>query len=921
MDAENSLKLVGYYPCAGHGFAMPLYGTAEGANNMYLAICSTSGDHRATISGFEAVEIENQRRLPSTDVIDVAVGEVWRDVFLWNDAVFVGTPDQIWSELTSSHSDLEARAPLSLLDLAVQARRPEIDRIAPVAMSFVEERFGMPKARAWRRQFLRQRIELELRQTLIAEGLPDQLFRAIELVELSDSLCLSVPPAMTGALRESEDVHRTVGKLAAIAALLGATLILPNDDLIGADGEAPARVEASVSSQAVEPVVPNETDDDAPKAADAPTGDQGGRGSLIIWPVGNRARGVTGHLRSQRNPAVSFDPDVIETLMLDGDLLDDGHHRAQIFILVIDDDFADQGVILPEIERTLAKHAEQGSLVLIAPALPANRPSVFLQEDHSVLPPSAATSAHAILDTAIARSPFWWGKPKRSFDRRISDVIQLAMTAGRHPALRRELMQRRRGETVPILSLGLLPEKSGKDGMIDGPGNLRLGSESSWVDGNPKRNDPDIYFSIRMSADGEDVYSHEDRLIAEGRRRTNRFPEFAARVLAPIVEPARGLRDRPLHVEQRPFVPGDLARELQAPDHTAAFTIDGGAPGDRPVQIIMTAETPTLDLVEKVDRLGWSVARYTDTETLRRLAEDLSLRSSFPDQVDLGPLQYSEMHRRLAARGVDQRDVFRVDADMVSEWLSNLPSAERNAAREEGRLRRSAARLHANPNQDYLFTSEFVQSAHPPARQLLKLIEAAGGRRSERRQTRRMSDMHKSWIAPTSGLQRFGLVDGAVPAILFELRDDEVPVEDIFSIDGDLAVPALFRSRAFAVWARATLPAASSWMARFSVSNTFGAFPIVRPFRVAPDSEGRTALVLQDTPLEIAELTQEVNWNLERLQASQAPASWREAHRAIDSLPAQRRLDEIILDCYGLISEATDIEILRRLIKLNKRLD
>lgn len=43
--------------------------------------------------------------------------------------------------------------------------------------------------------------------------------------------------------------------------------------------------------------------------------------------------------------------------------------------------------------------------------------------------------------------------------------------------------------------------------------------------------------------------------------------------------------------------------------------------------------------------------------------------------------------------------------------------------------------------------------------------------------------------------------------------------------------------------ARMTLPTASSWMARFSVANTFGGFPLAEPFRIVGQEGSLAALV------------------------------------------------------------------------------
>jgi hypothetical protein len=54
---------------------------------------------------------------PPGESLPVSVGEAWRDVFIWNGTAYVGTPNELWDELTPLHGDVMSRAPLSFLDL------------------------------------------------------------------------------------------------------------------------------------------------------------------------------------------------------------------------------------------------------------------------------------------------------------------------------------------------------------------------------------------------------------------------------------------------------------------------------------------------------------------------------------------------------------------------------------------------------------------------------------------------------------------------------------------------------------------------------------------------------------------------------------------------------------------------------------
>jgi len=904
MSAEQlSLRLIGYYRCTGHGFAMPLYGQSEGANTLYIARCSVSGDSRGTIKAFEPVDVDDQRRLPHGDSVAVEIGEPWLDVFLWNEVAYVGTPQQLWVELAPFHSDVGARAPLSLLDLAVHAGRDEVATLAPAALAFVRERFGDPRARSWRRLFVRQQAEVALRKALADQMRDETLFQAVDLIEANpDILTINLPGALTAVVTVSNEAIESVfSSVRELAALLGASLA----PIVGE-----ASLEPAVAAEAMREVSARATQDPSYR----------GETPVLVIAEGKRARDIVSHLRSARKQNVRSSGEewkIVSGLETTTTLSEELRAKS-VIMLVLEEDENGASHLSMDLEEFLERQAQGGALILLAPALPALRPSKLF-DDRSIGRDSAR-AIHAILDTAIARSPFWWGKAKRSFDRRISDVLQLAIVVARSPVVRRELLEPRPDQSIPILSVGVLPRPGDKEALFDGPGNLRLGSEASWVAGDPKRSDPAILFSVRINPDEVDGYSYETQLIAEGRKRENRFHEFAGRVLAPIL--GRRTR-RPIvaewRIEQLSSLPAEITQALRAPQYAGGFAI--GDESDGRFNLAVAGETPSLDAVEQADRLGWRIARYTDSSTLRRLSEDGYEHRTFPDEIDIGAIRSHEINRRLATRGIDPRDVVRVSYDVLSEWLDSLPLEERSAARRNARPLRSATRPFGDPENDHLLMRDYVFGSNPAAQRLLSLISSQGGRFSDLRAMKRPSDLIKCWTAPSPGFRRYALVDGAVPIVLLEMQDNEVPAQDLFIIDGDLAVPALFRSRVFAIWARATLPAASSWMARFSVANTFGGFPLADPFRIVGQEGSLAALVGDRAPSLMIELAREVGHHIERALASQPAGNWREAHLVSGELPAMQRLNEIVLDAYGLPRHTDDLGILRRLREMNAALD
>jgi hypothetical protein len=891
-DAELSLRLIGYYRCAGHGFAMPLYGQSEGANTLYVARASVSGDHAARIVAFEPINVEDQRRLPPGESLVVEVGEPWRDVFLWNDAAYAGTPGQLWVELTPLHPDVEARAPLSLLDLAVQARREEVSKLAGIAFGFMHERFGETRARSWRRQFVRQQAEVALRRALTDQQLDDELFQAIDLSEATPNELTFNLPEELASVCAGEQVQALIASVSQLAAFLGASL-------------APLPIEAGVPA-----IVLRRSARPAPLVTPAATLSKDA--SILIVADGKRARDIVRHLKSGSEGEQDLaKPDWEIFSGGTADFLSPSETRARsVIALVLGEDEDAPARPSAQVEQFLERQAAEGALILLVPAPRATRPSaLFTPGGGQRLP-----FAHAILDTTIARSPFWWGNIKRSADRRISDVLQLAVGAACSQVVRRELLESRPEEALPILSVGIVTYPSDRTPRKDVPDSLLLGSEASYVAGDPKRSDPSVLFSVRINPDEVDGNRHGTQIIVEGRRRENRFAEFAGSVIAPLFgrnnRRSTGLRGR---LELIRDLPGEIRETMYAPNYVAAFMISDDT---RSLRLAVTAETPSLATVEQADRLGWTIARYTDSATLRRLSEGAEAATTFPDEILMGSIQSNEINRSLATRGVDQRDVVRVSYDLLSEWLDGVPATQRVAARRNARPLRSATRPYGESESDHLLLREYVLSSDPAAQRLLSLI-TSHGKASPFRQMKRSADLLRCWTPPSPEFRRFAIVDGGVPGIVLELRPEEVPLQDLFVIDGDYAVPALFRSRVFAVWARATLPAASSWMARFSVANTFGGFPIADIFRIVGQEGSLAALVADGGPSRLGELAEEVGQHIERSLASLPSGSWKQAHRPSENLPAMQSLNDLVLHAYGLPVDATDIQILRRLQEMN----
>ena len=464
MTDENlRLQLIGWYGSEGYGFSVPLFGQSERANTLYTARCSTSGDHRGTIVGFEPVDVHDYNRAPAGESISLEVGDPWHDVFVWNGIGYVGTPDALWVELEPFHRDLGERAPLSFLDLALYADRADVQRLAPLAFAYVHDRFDRAMAQRWRRQFLRQWLETEIRRKLAGRRHDEEAFRSVVVEENARDALTALPPApLLRTLIDTGTIGQVSERLAGLAGALGAEIhLLDASNVEAAAGDVAAVSDTLPAASRAEPVDPSI--------------------DVSVIAVGRRSRDIVRHVRRSLKT-----PGTVAQSGQDGDwlivsgargqdrMLDRSGLSASTIMLLLDEDdpeWAGSG----RLDRYLHEQAEAGALVILVPALPVRHPSRIFERSGAA--PELVGRCHAILDSAIARSPFWWGRSKRSFDRRIADVIMVAAAACRSRGLREELHARRADGSQPILTVGLVPKGNGSRQYDGGSQAIFLGSE------------------------------------------------------------------------------------------------------------------------------------------------------------------------------------------------------------------------------------------------------------------------------------------------------------------------------------------------------------------------------------------------------------------------------------------------------------
>jgi hypothetical protein len=898
------LWLLGYVQNASHGFALPLFGQHERTNTLYIADCRPSGDHRGAITGFQTYETDLQKWLPVARPDPVRVGDPWLDVFLWKDRVLVGDASCLWLDLAQIRDEVEIAAPLSLLDAAMHAEASDRERLAPIAYKYLSDRFDVSQADVWRMRILGREATI-----LIRRHLPEVHSSSIGCQTSAKepaSIELPLPKAIIDLLSRKSALDPIVDNLSRFAAAFSQKFDVSEMRSTATGNEHPADGDIE--------------DNIEPKPQTT---------RVLIATFGNRARTIARHIGSPVWLPAGLDADFVTSdqnralispkgakskSQSASKLMQvvDGTSRGavsklkssyDVIVALVDDEyFAEESIA--EIRLIVDHPALSGAVKLLVPALPEKSPAAVFNRGRSqdVL---RERGFDALLDTAQARSPFWWGNAKRSLDRRIADIVSTVAAlclsesvAGRLRNLARAFQE--------VLALAV--DLAGDLGPHHDP-MLALGSEVSWADRNtPAR---EIYF--REEADVMSRNTKAARRALLELRPLGGFEEFAKAVLDDIVGDTKSAR-RHFRISDSPV---SLNEPLRYPDASAAFELHDDK------KLLVTAEAPGIAALQKGAATNWHVVRYTDRETIKSLMRQDSGAASFlPNEVTLDPLVSNERNAAVATRGVDTRDIIRIDTAEFEEWSDALPSHERHALREEMRpLRASGADSSTITPAAVAIRRKWLTVDRPPDNRTLaalaKILRVEPRELLMDRPYRRAADLDTCWSSPTEVSMRFALADGELSPLIMRLQPEEVVLQEFFVIDGDWGVPALFRSRVFWIWATATLSRSSSWMSRFSIRDTFAGFPIPPVFKLS--SSGHSNRVETDHK-EIFSLSREIQ---QRIDRASNVRSWKAAQRSSEfyNSPDRRRLEEYILSAYQLPADADDVSILERLVEMNQRLN
>jgi len=902
-DDDIALRLVGYEAQASHGYALPLFGQNPLANTFYVAGCRPDGDHLGVISRFDIYEPTARESLPIERFELVRVGDPWLDVFLWNGDVLVGDAAELWQKLRPLRPELERLAPLSLLDAAMLSDPAARDVLAPLAMKYMSHRFGDERAGNWRERTLRRQFAVQIGRVarLHRTSWDIETDFAMDMLEAR----LRLPNSILEQLRKTSTLAPLIDDVRRFAAALGLNF------------EFLENAPSAVATAQPDPVI----------ARDGPEPDLG---TVLVLTLGRRAKEIARHIGAPDwipvdvvfNPterAAHSRPGPIAIHVFDGDsprVLEKADGRYDVVIVLVDDNCIDRQMS-SALESLLEVSNRKDTIRICVPALPEGHPSRSLADvkTSSVL---GGWRYDAMLDTAQARSPFWWGSARRSLDRRVADIISGAAGLCLSMSVRRWL----RSDVPPDTGLLCLAIDLERGRRSQEDPQLLLGSESTWCE--PKFSTaPDRSPIVRQTVD---VAMRDDSGLRHAfleLRPSGDFDRFALAVMNELFRKEPQNLNRLVHDFSDP--PARLLAALQYPRQT--LSLRSRVP-DADMRLLVTAETPTLEALENANHSGWRVVRYTDRDTILALAhpnfEPGGLRN-VPSEVALGPIAASETNRRIATRGADGRDIIRLSAGQLHEWIDRMPPEEIPRLRDEIRpLRASGIHQGGDDSSEFaLRRRELVEGRRKDDPVLLALSDILNIDLRVllvERPYKRAADLETCWSEPGGDVMRFALADGVIPPTLARLRPSEVVLQTFFIIDGDWSVPALFRSRIFETWAAATLSRSNSWMSRFSLGATFASFPIPPAIRVV-QAKG-FGYMLQCEEKKVLRLAKEVEGHIERITNIGTRTTWKAAQHSAEArnLPAARQLEEILLSTYDLPSDADDLSILTRLVAMNRLL-
>lgn len=878
----DQLLLCGFVPWRATGRALPCFSAGSLANTWYTAVTDIEGDAQSKIAGFEEYLGPGVERLPSDLVRPAQKGQPWIEVFTFDGRVYTGASGELLTDLEPVWEKLELRAPLSLFELLSDEASARRTVAAANARRFLAARHGLQEVEDWSVSVLRDAIQLRLRRLLPQARPGDAGLHRLEVHANPQGLQVLIPPVIARSLFADPAMHEWLTDLNGLARDLNLE--------IAEIGELPPPIPGSRPRQR-----PQQPSPDKRESSDLLILTEGRRakqiGRLVAGPDWHPVWTSTREIPAAGGPAVTvtdWGSDVPEL------------ERFSAVILCVDDE--SWTVDLEHAVLALrGRAAKTRTPILLAPALPQHEPSRILMDAGAGA--FLTDAVDAVVDTSLARSPLWSGDTGRAVDRSIADILMHAgLLFDRYSPVTREL-QALAPKHTPIVQYRI---DDGDEEALPG----LLQSESFWSE------PPDAYFEHRFDARTTTRRRTRLRGLVRAVRPSTDFDRFAhelvRRLGGPDAQRVIPTRDLPWEVAGLPPAGPASAFRLQSP--LAGW-------------MLMTAATPTFEQFRGAARHGWWLVRYTDVETIHRLASPPDLRHDLPEvaaELRVDGLSRRPENRGLATRGIDIRDVAPLDADQYEEWRASDPDPVWDDLVRPYRttVGRPPPALNGERQIAYVVQGpallEGVRENDPAAHRLMELTGWRGPRSTSGPWPKRLGDLAAAYAEAPPGCRRYIVADGDIPVRVAELADGETPAQNLFLMVGDVAAPALLLSRLFEVWAFFTLSRSRSWPSRFTLSRTFEAFPLSTALWPTRTENGRPFLTLsQDSGLALPFM--DLQAHLARRQQWPEPFSGAICRRDLDHDVLRRLLDAPLMNTYDLSPDATDTDILERLLSFNSQ--
>ncbi len=880
-------RLVGFATASRSGFALPLYGNDSRGNSLFTAHGEISGDPASPIVAFEGYwQTDPPVQLLDAPGPDVEIGSLPLHVFLWDGVAHSGSLAEIRDKLQDRIGEIRSRSPIACLGLMGDEADPDFSRSLYLSTAVLAQRLGVTIMREWAfGTYFASLAKVVLRREAKNSAWNDETYAAIGKVHISwdgESVRLHSPSPLHDRLNSSESrASELVRSLFAPFNSLDpdSSLFFVKDQKSGSVVE-----RKPVSERVVE---------------------QG----VAICSVGAKADGVVRSLRRvgwpvtsvKKVPPKSASSDRANYVLSTNQMMSD--LQPLVLVVIVGEDVLEDPWLEEEFSRLCEAVSDlpERCIAFLAPALPAKRPSDFLID--SAVYQKASKAFEAVVDTSLARSPFWWGAEYHSLDRRVADIINGVVNAtfSLRDTNIMHMLGAARGAKPELLGLLSYPDGATTAETVSEAGALFKGSLAVPVD-------PRVYstrFGGRQKGDPTVALTS----LSLG-------TDFASLAAAAIMRSEAVAHDPDRYALKR--FPNDpsVLRTLRYPDLASSFELTSrGAPTGLP--IMLCAESPTLEALKAAKEELILLARYTDSSAVSLFLADNTrrIRGILPFDMDilLPP-------RRIAARALVQRgqilgDAVRFGGAELEEALTYLSkddiamfSRRRLAPRRTGKpawinewvLPRRFAGITASRTPE--------DARLPDRRKVLKPGGLAAG-----------EGYFGPWDILPNGLERIAIEDGVWPIAPKVISETAFVDSRFVVLISDPAVAGLLVSKPFHVWTKAMSKPRSSWPDRFPLDAIFSRFPYeaFHGFTVDQTSVAGRFAVRFDGSSRLRQLFESVVKAdlLEQYDSPDVSGGWGTVQtQLIDDIDAE------LLAHIGLRGGATEFDILVRLLEFNRNL-